>query len=116
MDESLDSGGRRFDVITLERVGELVESYHDQAEDRAATGRSLTPEAMRKLSDAATRAKREAARAFYAPILEPVKQLRAEGLTLRAIASILNSEGHRTRRGRFFRAEQVQRVLNMADA
>jgi hypothetical protein len=43
-------------------------------------------------------------------------ELRAEGLSLRAIAARLNAEGHTTRRGKLWNQVQVARVLARAGA
>ncbi len=42
--------------------------------------------------------------------------LRAEGLSLRAIADRLNADGHTTRRGAAWNPMQVARVLDRAGA
>ena len=52
--------------------------------------------------------------AAYADLTTQVKGLRDAGLTLRAIAERLNSEGHTTRRGKPWNPVQVNRVLNRA--
>ena len=44
-------------------------------------------------------------------ILATIRELRARGGTLRAIAAALNRQGHRTRRGSEWRLESVVRVL-----
>lgn len=51
------------------------------------------------------------ARAEYADLLPQIGTLRAEGLSLRAVAKVLNDQGHRTRRGKEFRAVQVRAIL-----
>jgi hypothetical protein len=42
--------------------------------------------------------------------------MKAEGLSLRAIAERLNAEGHTTRRGKPWNPVQVTRVLERAEA
>ena len=44
--------------------------------------------------------------------LAEIRNLRRQGHTLRGIAAILNSRGHRTRRGTEWRLESVARVVN----
>src|SRR5205807_7825839 len=53
----------------------------------------------------------QAAREAYADLLPTMQTLKAEGLTLQAIADKLNAEGHTTRRGKPWNAVQVMRVL-----
>jgi DNA invertase Pin-like site-specific DNA recombinase len=57
---------------------------------------------------------RRDADAAYSDLTAGVKWLRDEGLTLRAIAERLNSDGQTTRRGRPWNASQVSRVLGRA--
>ena len=52
------------------------------------------------------------ARAAVADLAPMVAQLRAEGLSLRAIADRLNADGHTTRRGAAWNPVQVARVLD----
>jgi hypothetical protein len=59
----------------------------------------------------------ELAREFYAPLLQIVAELRARGLSLRAIARELDARGVQTRFGcGGWSAMQVQRVLARANA
>jgi len=51
------------------------------------------------------------ARDEYADLLPMIQALRAEGLSLAAIAARLNEAGHRTRRGKDFFPSQVQNIL-----
>jgi DNA invertase Pin-like site-specific DNA recombinase len=48
--------------------------------------------------------------------LAEIRRLRAEGTTLRGIASALNHGAHRTRRGTPWRLESVARVVKQAAA
>ena len=98
-------------MVTLERVGVLVAEHRGRAGTGAGRRGGLTAESIRKGPPAAAIAKREQARVAYAGISGPVRELRAEGLPLRAIANILNAEGHQTRRGCPWNASQVARVL-----
>jgi DNA invertase Pin-like site-specific DNA recombinase len=52
--------------------------------------------------------------AAYSDLTSEVKGLRAEGLTLQAIAERLNDAGHTTRRGKPWNPSQVSRVLERA--
>lgn len=58
----------------------------------------------------------EAARALadeaYADLTPLVRELRAEGLSLRQIADRLNQDGHTTRRGKPWNPTQIKRVLD----
>ena len=56
----------------------------------------------------------EAAREAYADLAPMMKDCRAEGMTLSAIADKLNAGGHTTRRGKPWNAVQVARVLDRA--
>jgi lambda repressor-like predicted transcriptional regulator len=47
----------------------------------------------------------------YADLAPIVAELRAKGLSLRAIADRLNRDGHTTRRGKPWNATQIARVL-----
>jgi DNA invertase Pin-like site-specific DNA recombinase len=47
----------------------------------------------------------------YADLAPSMVEWRSDGLSLREIASKLNNEGHTTRRGQFWNAMQVKRVL-----
>lgn len=64
---------------------------------------------------AAAKSHREAASAAYADLVPFVTRLKAEGLSLRAIAGRLNEEGHTTRRGRPWNQVQVSRVLERSE-
>ena len=56
----------------------------------------------------------KAAREAYADLAPMMKDCRAEGMTLSAIADKLNAGGHTTRRGKPWNAVQVARVLDRA--
>ena len=47
---------------------------------------------------------------------ERAAELRRRGLTVQAIADLLNSEGHRTARGAAFRPMTVYRMVNRVDS
>src|SRR5512135_441974 len=76
--------------------------------------RNLTAEGRAKGSRRAGDRAKADADAAYADLTAQVRGLRDEGLTLRAIAGRLNSEGHATRRGRPWNPVQVNRVLARA--
>jgi hypothetical protein len=57
----------------------------------------------------------EAAREAYADLAPMMKDWRAQGMALQAIADKLNAKGHTTRRGKPWNAVQVARVLDRAD-
>jgi hypothetical protein len=52
----------------------------------------------------------------YADLQPMMKELRAGGASLQAIADKLNADGHTTRRGAAWNATQVARVLARSDA
>jgi len=60
---------------------------------------------------AASKARREKAAEAYTDLVPTVTGLKAKGLSLRAIAAKLNTDGHTTRRGRPWNPVQVARVL-----
>jgi len=64
---------------------------------------------------AASRVHAEKRREAYADLAPVLRSLRAEGLSLRAIARRLSGEGDLTRHGRPWNPVQVARVLAMAD-
>jgi DNA invertase Pin-like site-specific DNA recombinase len=76
--------------------------------------RNLTPEAVAKGRERSVEVRRNAAAEAYADLLPMVSDMRAEGLSLAAIAEKLNNEGHTTRRGRPWNPVQVSRVLERA--
>lgn len=74
-------------------------------------GRRLSREDGVRGRERAVEARQANARAAYADLSTMVTELRAEGLSLRAIADRLNAEGHTTRRGAAWNPMQVSRVL-----
>lgn len=56
----------------------------------------------------------ERASAAYSDLTQAMQRWRADGLSLRAIADKLNSEGHTTRRGAAWNPVHVSRVLERA--
>ena len=77
-------------------------------------GRRLTPELGVKGRARAREVQRAAVAAAYADLADDLATLRAEGLSLRAIAARLNADGHTTRRGQPWNPVQVARVLGRA--
>ncbi len=73
--------------------------------------RNLTPEARERGAKAGAAASRRAARDRYADLAPMIVDLRASGLSLRAIASRLTADGARTHQGRPWNAMQVRYVL-----
>jgi DNA invertase Pin-like site-specific DNA recombinase len=57
----------------------------------------------------------EKARAEYADLLPSIQEMRTRGMSLRAIASALNKQGHKTRRGKDFGPSQIQKILERAE-
>ena len=72
------------------------------------------PEARARALEKAHRVAREKAAAASADVLPMVVELRASGLSLAGIASVLNAEGLTTRRGKPWGQVQVSRVLQRA--
>ncbi len=77
-------------------------------------GRRLTPELGAKGRARAREVQRAAVAAAYADLAGELAELRAGGLSLRAIAARLNADGHTTRRGKPWNPMQVARVLGRA--
>jgi DNA invertase Pin-like site-specific DNA recombinase len=73
--------------------------------------RNLTAESRAKGIRKAAEMNGRAATEAYSDLIPAVQALKAEGLSLRAIAERLNAEGHTTRRGRPWNQVQVSRVL-----
>lgn len=69
---------------------------------------------LKAAREAATKAVTQAANESYMDIYPTVTGLKANGLSLRDIASELNTQGHTTRRGKPWNAMQVARVLKRA--
>lgn len=76
--------------------------------------RNLSDEARAKGIRMAGEASSKAADEAYSDLVPTLATMRAEGLTLRAIADRLNAEGQTTRRGCPWNAVQVARVLERA--
>lgn len=66
---------------------------------------------LAKARTVAATVRTERAEQAYADILPAMTEMRANGMTLAAIAERLNSEGHTTRRGKPWNPVQVSRVL-----
>lgn len=71
-------------------------------------------EGARKGNAKAAQSIARAAREEYADLLPVIRPLRDAGKSLRDVATALNAEGHRTRRGNAFTAVTVQRILERA--
>jgi len=80
----------------------------------AAGARNLTREGTLKGAAAAAVAIRRQKAAAYEDLLPIVRKLAKNGLSLRAIAAQLNTDGHTTRTGRDWNPVQVSRVLATA--
>lgn len=78
--------------------------------------RNLTPEAgTRGRAKSIARRKADAVDR-YAHLVGRMQEMHSDGRTLRQIAAALTADGHSTRRGRPWSAEQVRRVLRRAKA
>jgi Recombinase len=71
---------------------------------------------LEKARGVAVKVRQAKAAEAYTDLLPSVTALKAEGLSLRAIAERLNADGHTTRRGRPWNPVQVSRVLEHAEA
>ena len=71
---------------------------------------------LKKARGMAVKVRQAKAVEAYTDLLPNVTAMKAEGLSLRAIAERLNTEGHTTRRGRPWNPVQVSRVLEHAEA
>jgi DNA invertase Pin-like site-specific DNA recombinase len=89
------------------KLGSSRPGHWDGREDARLRG-------AKKGSVVAKKARSEAADAAYADLYGRLKELRADGQTLRQIADDLNSEGHTTRRGKPWSPTQVLRVIQRA--
>jgi DNA invertase Pin-like site-specific DNA recombinase len=76
----------------------------------------LSPEARRRGAALGAKAVSERARDAYSDLAPGIADMAASGLSLRAIASRLNSEGHTTQTGRAWNPVQVSRVLSASPA
>jgi DNA invertase Pin-like site-specific DNA recombinase len=74
--------------------------------------RNLTPESRAKGRAKSARIRSAKARDAYADLLDHVRELRSQGLTLCQIADRLDQDGHTTRRGKPWNAVQVKRILD----
>jgi DNA invertase Pin-like site-specific DNA recombinase len=79
-------------------------------------GRRLTPDDAVRGREKAREVRQANARAAVADLAPMMVELRAEGLSLRAIADRLNADGQTTRRGAAWNPMQVRRVLDQAGA
>lgn len=89
------------------KLGSARPGHWDGREDKRQAG-------LVKACQAAARAHTEACHAEYSDLYPVVKQLRAAGRSLQAIADELNGQGHTTRRGKPWRTVQVMRILERA--
>jgi DNA invertase Pin-like site-specific DNA recombinase len=97
---------------TIHVLRALAEYEQRRAEAAASTrGRNLDPAARAKGARRAGEVLKSQADAAYRALSPLVAELRAAGFTLQEIASRLNAEGYRTRRGREWNPMQVSRVL-----
>jgi DNA invertase Pin-like site-specific DNA recombinase len=78
--------------------------------------RNLTPDAVARGRARSIQARAKAAAEAYADLAPAMREWRAAGLSLAAIAVRLNSEGHTTRRGKPWNPVQVLRVLERSQA
>lgn len=89
------------------RLGSARPGHWDGREQQRLDG-------LAKARAVAVEVRQAKARDAYSDLLPEVRQLRAAGQTLAAIATKLNADGHTTRRGRPWSPVQVQRILARA--
>ena len=77
--------------------------------------RNLSEEAMERGRRMAANARRKLADKGCEDVLPIIQELRASGLSLRAIAAKLNEEGHETRRHKAWNPMQVRAVLRRGE-
>jgi DNA invertase Pin-like site-specific DNA recombinase len=90
-------------------LGSARPGHWDGREDARLAG-------LEKARGVAVKVRQAKAAEAYTDLLPSVTALKAEGLSLRAIAERLNADGHTTRRGRPWNPVQVSRVLEHAEA
>ena len=76
----------------------------------------ITREAGRKGSAIGAQSMRKLAQDAYTDLIPTLRDMRANGLSFRAIAARLDAEGHTTRRGRSWTPTQVSRVIARCSA
>lgn len=67
----------------------------------------------KEANKASIKARQQQAMAAYSFLIEPVRSMQADGMSLRAIAAWLNEQGHTTTRQKPFTATAVMRILEM---
>lgn len=77
--------------------------------------RNLTPDAVARGRERSIQSRAKAAAEAYADLAPAMREWRATGLSLAAIAERLNTEGHTTRRGKPWNPVQVLRVLERSE-
>ena len=91
------------------KLGSARPGHWDGKEDARLAG-------LKKARAVAVKVRQGNAAEAYTDLLPLVASLKAEGLSLRAIAERLDAEGHTTRHGRPWNPVQVSRVLEHAEA
>lgn len=91
------------------KLGSAREGHWDGREEQRQVG-------LAKAQKAASKARARLADEAYEDIADDLKSMRAEGLSLRAIAERLNEQGHTTRRGKTWNPMQVRNVLKRFEA
>jgi DNA invertase Pin-like site-specific DNA recombinase len=90
------------------KLGSAREGHWEGREDARQAGLEKAREKARKVTT-------EKARDEYSDLVAPIQSMREQGMSYRTIADNLNTEGHRTRRGKDFRAATVQRIMKRAE-
>lgn len=104
--------GRRIRALHPDGVpAEILEARAGKLGAELPECRNLTDEARAKGRRAAAAARADRARTAYVHLEPLMRQLRADGLTFRAIADRLNDLGHRTVGGAAWNSGQVHRLI-----
>lgn len=90
------------------KLGSSRPGHWDGRENQRTAG-------LKRAREAAAKAHKAAFREEYADLFPVLLELRAQGMTLQAIADHLNNQGHTTRRGKPWGPMQVSRVLKRAN-
>jgi hypothetical protein len=75
---------------------------------------NISPEARERGRALAAESIKASAVEAYADVLPMLRELRAEGLSMRACAAVLNASGFRTRNGANFASAHIHRILERA--
>jgi hypothetical protein len=75
---------------------------------------NISPEARERGRALAAESIKSSAVEAYSEVLPVIRELRAEGMSMRACAAVLNASGFRTRNGASFASAHIHRILERA--